>query len=1367
MSGTNDLTKSIWQRLKRTSLSRFCFLLITALLAKPCEAPSQPTNVAFEHFSLDQGLSGSSVRCICQDSVGYLWFGTLQGIDRFDGQSITTYRHEPGNPSSMVAAFVQTIYPDDQGTIWIGTSMGLEKFDPTSGTFTHFIPFPQLTGSTWSNAIFTILRDRSGTLWVGTGDGLNKFDPTTGTFTCLPPDTANPTYLGRNQVEAIFEDRTGSLWVGSRNGLDKLDRAANVFIHYWDNPAMRDGFTEYWGGPPHWISSIHEDRSGTLWLGTMSGLVRFDLRAGTFTRYHHDPGNPQSLSSERISSLCEDTEGRLWVGTFDAGLNVYDKTSNSFLRYAHNDHDPGSLGNDWVSGICRERSGTLWISTFWGANKLNRTRQMFTRYVHDERDPGSIPRGYPRLLNEDGNGNIWFGTEPTGLAKFEPTTGRFTRSSRGQGEYLLAKDRVDHLWVLGKGGGTQEYDSRGRVTDFRTTSGRPFRSRVMSIYEDREGRIWLAAADGLYLVDTLQNTVSTIISNTVPFMFLFEDRFGMIWAGTNEGGLWCYDRLHHSVVRYISEVNNPSSLVDNSIQDIREDRTGTMWIATNGGLHKFDRASGTFSHFTVKDGLAYNHVSSLLVDGRGWLWLATHKGISSFEPGSRRFKNYDASDGLVANQSMAWGGYKAKNGEMYFPGPNGLTRFRPDSIRNNDFVPPIVITTFRKFEQPFPIKSEIRLPYTDNSLSFEFAALNYVSPQRNQYAYRMEGLDKDWVYAGTRRYASYPHLEPGEYVFRVKGSNNDGLWNEEGVSIAITITPPFWRTWWAYATYFLITLGLLYGFRRYEMNRQQFKFNYELEKVGSAKLKELDTLKTRFFANISHEFRTPLTLILGPIEKWRAKTAGDDLQKDLSMMERNAHRLLRLINQLLDLSKIEAGGMKLQAAWGDIVPFIKGIAQSFQSSAGRRSIALRMEIEEEKIDGYFEYDKVEKILTNLLSNAFKFTGDGGEVMVRVRRARGSSSVPEENGWIEISIADTGIGISQEELSRVFDRFYQVDSSQTRGQEGSGIGLALTKELVEAHHGTISVTSEVGKGSEFTVRLPAGKAQYTPEEIVDAATTLQPPAGKEDVASFAESENITREVVDDTSQEKALVLIVEDNPDVRAYVKECLRSEYRILEARDGHEGMAYARESIPDLIISDVMMPKMDGNELCKTLKLDEKTSHVPVVLLTAKAGQENKIEGLETGADDFLVKPFDARELRVRVSNLIELRRKLRKRFSIGQVLKPGEIAVTSIDDAFLKKVIDIVERKLGEEDFSIEDFAYEVGMSRSQLHRKLTALTGLSPTEFLRYMRLHRAKELLTKNVGTVSEIAYTVGFSGVSYFTKCFREQFGVLPSEVKNT
>jgi signal transduction histidine kinase/DNA-binding response OmpR family regulator len=740
---------------------------------------------------------------------------------------------------------------------------------------------------------------------------------------------------------------------------------------------------------------------------------------------------------------------------------------------------------------------------------------------------------------------------------------------------------------------------------------------------------------------------------------------------------------------------------------------------------------------------------------------------------------------------------------MYFGGPNGFVRFNPKDIKDNAFIPPIVITAFKKFNKDAKLdtviteKKLIELGYDENNISFEFAALNFSSPQKNQYAYKLEGLDKDWVYSGTRRFAAYPNLDPGEYVFRVKGSNNDGVWNEEGISIAIIIYPPWWKTWWAYSAYALLFIFALFGIRRYELNRLHFKNQVKLDKVVLKEKEETDKMKSRFFANISHEFRTPLTLILGPAEKISSDTS-DDIKKDANIIKRNSRRLLQLINQLLDLSKLESGRLKLEASKGNIVSFVKGVALSFESLAESKDISLKLLPEKEFIEMYFDKEKMMQILTNILSNAFKFTPEEGKIEVKVNlptpksppeegTIKGVLSPPTEgrgvgqkkvnwDNYVSISIRDTGIGIPQEEIPKLFDRFYQVDSSHTREYEGTGIGLALTKELVELHHGTINVESVKNEWTEFTLEFPLGREHLKDEEIIEDKTEVIPGEARNLIVSeqnknqvesiLGDSTSKTPQNDDEVNTEKTIILVVEDNYDMRQYIRESLDGNYLIEEAVNGDQGVRKAEKIIPDLIVSDLMMPKMDGNELVKRLKNDEKTSHIPIILLTAKAGQENKLEGLETGADDYLTKPFDIKELQVRIKNLITIRKKLQEKFSKINFQLPfvKEHKFSGIDEKFMIKVGEVIEKHISEEDFSIEDFGSEVGMSRMQLHRKLKALTGKSASRYIRSIKLEKGKRMIEAKEGNISEIAYSLGFGSPTYFTRCFKEEFGYTPSEL---
>ena len=636
--------------------------------------------------------------------------------------------------------------------------------------------------------------------------------------------------------------------------------------------------------------------------------------------------------------------------------------------------------------------------------------------------------------------------------------------------------------------------------------------------------------------------------------------------------------------------------------------------------------------------------------------------------------------------------------------------------------------------------------------------MNFVNPERNQYKYKLEPYEKEWIETNaSSRFARYTNISPGKYTFRVIGSNNDGVWNEEGATLLIVIAPPWWKTWWAYSLYAIAFAGLLLAARRNIIQRERLTSKLKLEHLELEKVQEIDKVKTNFFANISHEFRTPITLILGPLKEMYNGTFKGDQKATLGVMMRNGRRLLRLINQLLDLSKLEVGKMSLQTSQSNLVQVLKEIASAHESSAKGKKIKFTLYFEVEELILFIDQEKIEKIFHNILSNAFKFTKENGEVILHLR--------VENNLQAVISIKDTGIGIPSHELDKVFDRFYQVDSSQTRDYEGSGLGMAVAKELVELHHGTISVESREGIGSTFIVRLPLGKEHLRKEEIIDADDFI---TTKEDSQDLKEEGNIVTaesgiEKTTIPSEHLPVLLVVEDNADMRRYICKTLSDQYQIIEAENGKTGVTLAKESVPDLIISDIMMPEMDGYKLCEIIKTNELTSHIPIILLTAKADRESKLTGLETGADDYLSKPFDADELKLIVRNRIEERRKMRERFAKEITLEPRQIAITSFDEKFLTRVLDIVEKYIGEENFSIDQLSREAGYSNMHFYRKIKALTGQTPSQFLRTIRLKRAAELLRKKSDNVTQIAYSVGFNSLSYFNKCFKEQFGVTPGQ----
>ncbi|MEO8231690.1 MAG: two-component regulator propeller domain-containing protein [Ignavibacteriota bacterium] len=1402
-------TIKILKRIFRTYfLNSTCWLSIIILLVLQFNILAQNSNITFEHLNLDNGLP-PNVTCIFQDRIGYIWFGTSSGLYRYDGYSLKEY-----SPSStnITNANIRAICDDKEGNIWIGHAHGLDKLNPSKEIFTHYILNPQMPLTDWRQHVVAALEDRNGKLWIGTGGGLYLFDKTMEIFKWVQHDTTNPASIYHNPVHAIYEDGSGTLWFGTGEGLDKLDKAANKFTHYYN---AKD-FKEYPGldKNPHNVTSIIEDRDGRFWLGTSGGLVEFNRKDGTFTQYKNDPKNPASIANDFVRSICEDFNGYLWMSTY-AGLDIFDKNSRKFSHYTYNKLDPGSLSSNDVGKILFDTSGTIWITTYGrGVNKHIPQYPYLKQYTSEIGKPGKLPLDELEDLVEDRNGTIWIGTDK-GLLSFDPKKELFKKEFFKMPASALLFDKAGTLWISSFLTGNNGYlyykrNKDKKINQLFDLNGKPYNEFVSFMSNSGDGCIWLGTPYGnLLKLNPSTIKVEQFAGFERAISAMYEDKTGLLWIGTYDGGLICYDQFEKIFKRFTTNPNDTNTISGDAITSLCEDGTGTLWIIANTALDKFDREKQKIIRVGEKDGFP-KKAFNLIDDTHGNLWITTINGLVKYNPFTKQFKNY-------AENKPRWG-YKMRNGDLYFilapsfQKKQSIIRFCPDSLQVNSFIPPVVITLFKKFEKSYPFDKKIKLSYQENFISFEFSALSYISPEKNQYAYKMEGVDKDWVYSGTRRYASYPNLSPGEYIFRVKGSNNDAVWNEAGTSLRIIISPPFWKSWWAYLLYACFLLSALYAIRRYEMNRLSFKNQVKLDSVVLKEREETDKMKSRFFANISHEFRTPLTLILAPAEKIISNTSDDHI-KDANIIRRNSRRLLQLINQLLDLSKLEAGKLKLEASKGNIVSFVKGVALSFESLAESKDITLKLLPEKEFIELYFDREKMMKILTNILSNAFKFTSEEGKITVSITELDKPSNVISKEfsteksltnnmgkispfarndnrikSYVEIKISDTGIGIPSEEIPKLFDRFYQVDSSHTREYEGTGIGLALTKELVELHHGSIRVEStkeDVNLASsgwtEFTLELPLGRDHLKDEEIIKAGEKIIEPdlsAGRPKVLVDEErylianqiseqAETIKEGLSEELQEEKTIILVVEDNYDMREYIKESLDSNYVVVEAVNGEQGVRKAEKIIPDLIISDMMMPKMDGNELVRILKNDEKTSHIPIILLTAKAGHEDKLEGLEIGADDYLTKPFDIKELQVRIKNLISIRKKLQEKYSKIQNLISEVKAqkLSSIDEKFMFRVGEVIEKHISEEEFNIEDFCGEVAMSRTQLHRKLKALTGKSASLYIRSVKLAKAKKMIEEHRGNISEIAYSVGFSSPVYFTRCFKEEFGYPPRDVK--
>lgn len=1354
---------------------------------------AQKKDIQFSHLTSQDSLASNTVFSIVQDSRGFLWFGTYDGLNKYDGYKITAYKTIEGDTTSLSGNKIRAICKDDKGNLWIGTwDSGLNKYDPITEKFTRYQHKADNSSSISSNDIISLCCDKSGNIWIGTDNGgLNRFDLKNNKFICYKNNPDDPSSLSDNSIYSIYEDRKGTLWIGTSIGeLNKFNRESETFTSFKYNPSDSKSISS------NYVTSIFEDRTGSLWIGTATGgLNLFDRESGKFKRYSNT-SSPSTFSSY-IWSIFEDREGTLWIGTDNAGLSVYNRQDEKFIWYQQSSNDPKSLNDNTIISICEDRTGILWFGTWnGGINKYNKIDKKFITIVHNPDDLNSLSGNSIYPIYEDRLGDLWIGTDIHGLNRINKKTNKFTRylnqpddpnSINSNSINSICEDSFGNLWIGTNDNGLNRFDrTTNKFVHFKNIPGDPasiYKNAISQMFLDSKGDLWIGVSNGgldklvkgstgfIHYKPDPKNPKS-IFPETI--FAINEDKSGNLWVGSDGSGLSMFDKDKEEFIHFKNEPGNSFSLSHNSVSVIHRDKNGNLWIGTNGGgFNKFNSTDKTFKRFKEKDGLPNDMICGILEDDAGNLWISTYKGLSRFDTKTEQFRNFGVEDGLQGNEFNNWAFCKRKNGTMYFGGTNGISFFHPDSLEDNLATPTIVITDFQLLHKPVHIgydanwdrtilhasiteTKQIELKHDDDIISFEFSALDFHNPEKNRYSYFLEGFDKHWIQTDARyREITYTNLDPGEYTLKVKGSNNDGVWNEAGTSLKIIIRPPWWATWWSYILYGFVSVLIFAGTTRFYLNRQRLRSQLQLEQEHAKKLEEVDKIKSNFYANISHEFRTPLMLILGPVEKLLSKVSDEDGQKQAGLIKGNAKRLLTLINQLLDLSRLEAGKLKLKASSGNIAQFVKGLAMEFESIAERKDISLKVVMEKEDVEAYFDKEKLEKIITNVMSNAIKFTPSGGRITVKL-------SEPSTN-QVEIIISDSGIGIPKSEQTKIFDRFYQVDGSHTREHEGTGIGLALTKELVELHKGNIFIDSVEGHWTEVKLHFPLGRAHLTDSEIIEPEDFKMHKI--ENVEEYAKDGLDDKKIISENLVDKTIVLIVEDNPDVREYINDALAEHYHVEEAANGEQGLRKAEKFIPDLIVSDIMMPKMDGYEMTRRIKQNDKTSHIPIILLTAKSDKDSKLEGLGLGADDYLVKPFDTAELLARIKNLIETRRMLQEKFGTGTALieKVDKAKLSCLDEQFMSRIMVVIDEHIAEEEFSIEEFGKDVGMSRSQMHRKLKALTGKSASVYLRTVRLAKAKQMIAEKRGTISEISYQVGFASPAYFSRCFKEEFGHAPSE----
>ncbi|MBN1952546.1 MAG: response regulator [Bacteroidales bacterium] len=1436
---------------------RYVSVLVLAALF-PLSLASQPSSqelsYRISYLTSDDGLSQNTVDCILKDSRGFMWFGTWNGLNRYDGYSFKVYKRED-KANSLSDNFIHSLSEDRRGNLWIGTRNGLNLFDFKSDRFTRFLADTTKPGNLSGNWINIVHCSPDGIVWAGTnGQGLNKIIPKKGgagyEILQIRQNSRGSLRLGDDFVNHVITDRFGRLWVGTNDGLTLFDPAKDTSYIFRTDAADPSSLTS------NEILSLFEDKDGDIWVGTRFGLNRWNGEQASFARYFNTINDPGSISHAIVYDIGQDPNGRIYIATL-GGLDIYNPANDNFDHVPNDGLTNLSLNTEFINSIYCDYSGLVWVGTEkGGVNKFNIQQKQFRAFSEEGPDKMKLNENTVNSILPEGR-ILWIGTAGGGLNRidFKNRQVRYytfdaQRENSIGSNYItsLLRDRQGILWIGSWGGGFSKLISENADGQFLNYQNDPdpgslVNSFVSGLVENPDGKIWVGTEGGLDLFDPKGNTFLHVLDNPVSGTPLTDvgclllDASGNLWVGTRKG-LYLITAEDIAGISYNPNTIKPfwfrndskdqASLNENYIISLYQDSKGTLWIGTYGdGLNKLvwngkDPSTVKFIHYNQEDGLSNNVVYGILEDEVHQLWLSTDYGLSKFDPENEEFNNYFVSDGLQSNQFYWSASAKGSDGTLYFGSMNGVNYFRADQIVNNQVAPRPTLTELKIYnhtiepgrgfedriilDQSISETREIELTYRENTFSLEFSGLSYQLPGKNKYAYKLEGIDQDWVVVGSnRRFASYTKLPGGEYLFYLKAANNDGLWNSEPLRIKIVIRPPFWKTTWFKIMVVLVLLALvaLY-FQRHTRNLKMQKRKLEqqvtertrqiedqkikLEHQNSEILEQRDRLihlnrkvkavnqqKLRFFTNISHEFRTPLTLILGPLEKLKKMWDEDGESKQLlNLISRNTERLLHLVNQLMDFRKIEKGKMTLHVQEGNPFLFISNILDAFKDPVFHKSISLELQCARKDARVWFDHEKLENVLYNLLSNALKYTLEKGMIKVSVKFSADlteedyrKKAVKTESPFMRIEVEDNGIGISKDKLPNIFKRFYQAEQPN-ESASGTGIGLSLTKDLVKICKGHIAVESEQGKRTSFIFDMPCEREAYSDNEI-----TLTKPGDSnlkmhvEMLRNMLEAEHEKSMNIESPQlirkEGRTEILIVEDNRELREFVASKLNNSYNILLATNGEEALELAEAAGPDLIISDIMMPVMDGLKLCTILKQKVETSHIPIILLTAKSTVENQMDGYRIGADDYIPKPFHMELLETRIENLIESRKKLHQIFSQERLFSPEELTENPTDQKFLQAALEQIEENLDNADFNVSDFASSLCISRSLLHKKLTALTDQSATDFINTVRLKKSRQFMMEGSYNISEVAYAVGYNDPKYFSRLFKRHFGISPSE----
>jgi len=1317
-----------------------------------------PSNVSFSHISINEGLSQSTVFDIVQDNGSCLWFATYDGLNKYNGYNFTVYRHDPQEPNSISSDIIRALYIDSKDRLWIGTRLGLSVYNSEKETFTNYYTQSKNNSKLQVSEIIEFDTDM---LLLATSTGVVLFDVRNEAFIPAPGIENN------EFVATTFIHVDDEIWIGLNNGLIIYNKKTRKVTRSVD--ALKGVI----------VQTVLREADDRIWVATEgAGLYMIDDKRGIVKSYKHNPNDKNSICSDFIRSLSLDHNGRLWVGTFN-GLNIYDKRYDNFAGYKNNPIDESSISQNSIRSIFRDSQGGMWCGTYFGG--LNYYHSLNNRFGHMKFIPNmnTLNDNVVSCIVEDKENNLWIGTNDRGVNFYNAKTGRFTYFMNSQNydrgiesnnvKTIYVDDANDLIYIGTHAGGLNVLNRKSNIIrHFNTQNSSINDNNVYSILKGGPDFFWIGTLKGVmryYPSDGRFVDESDELSNIFVSQ-LYLDSKKRLWIG-QENGILVYSPEEKKLLN-IELITENISLKNAFINCIHESQKGELCFGTRSGLFICSEKDQTLLHYTTKNGLPNNVVYGILEDNLQRLWLSTNKGLVYYTPYSKEFRVYSQTDGIQSDQFNSYSYCKTKDGLMYFGGINGITVFQPEKLVDNPYAPLSVIDKLYLFNKEVKPDDEtgilsrsisktnsIELRSNQTSFSLEFVVSNYVSGKNNTFSYKLDGFDNEWLtLTNGNRMITYTNLDQGTYTLRVRVANNDGIWSKNITELKIVVLPVWWKTWWAILLFTVLIIAIAVIVTRTIWFRKMLKKELRMEQLDKKRQEDMNQMKTRFFINLSHELRTPLTLIQSPLQELMTRSGSDRwTQNQLQHIQKNTNKLMHIINQLMDYRRTELGVFELKVIENNLQDFVYDNFMLYEGLAKRKRIDYFFESEIEGQQALFSPQYLELIINNLLSNAFKFTNDGGVITMRLKR------MGEE---ILLEIEDNGRGIPANQHEKIFDRFYQVNPDHT----GSGIGLSLIKSLIDLHHGRIELESEVGKGSCFRIYIPQNRAVYAASEFA-ADGQIEPSKHTEVLESLSYLHNELDDDEPDMEAKKGTVLIVEDNLEILDYLKTELKKLYNVITVEDGIPALEILKDEDVDLVITDVMLPEMSGIKLCRAIKQNIRTCHIPVIMLSAKANVNDQLEGLEVGADDYITKPFSISVLLSKVYNTLRSRKRMLDHYSNSLEVEPEKITFNAMDEELIRKATDIVRKNMDNIEFSADEFSREMAMSRSNLHLKLKAITGESTIEFIRKIRFNEACKLLKDGRYSVAEVSVMVGFNSSSYFATSFKKYFGFLPTEyVKN-